>query len=159
MHKDTPRRVRYALGYTALGMLNEASDELEAVDFADRLSVPVLEAMLKLHFEAEHWETVVGVGRQLAQLTPENEEAWIYWAYALRELNRIEDAKAVLHEAEPLHGKRSGILHYNLACYLCLLGDVTGARERLSRACIMDKQWKAAALDDPELEQLWASAD
>lgn len=159
MHKDTPRRLRHADGYTELGMLNEASDELEAIAFEDRLSAPVLTARLKLHMEAEHWETVIGVGSRLAQMTPELKEAWINWAYALRELNRVEEAKAVLLKAEPIQGEKCGLLHYNLACYLCLLGDIAGARERLQRACKMDKQWKAAALEDPDLERLWTSAD
>jgi hypothetical protein len=37
----TARRLRHATGYLGLGMLNEASDELEAIESEDRLSAEV----------------------------------------------------------------------------------------------------------------------
>jgi hypothetical protein len=70
-------------------------------------------------------------------------------------LNRIAEAKAVLLEGEPLHGKQCGVLHYNLACYYCLLGAMAEAKKRLSMACKMDKGWKEAALDDSDLKAMW----
>lgn len=75
--------------------------------------------------------------------------------FALRELQRVEEAKAVLLEAEPIHGKKCALLHYNLACYACLLGDHVEAKKRLRVACKMDKQWKRAALDDDDLKAMW----
>jgi hypothetical protein len=43
---------------------------------------------------------------------------------------------------------------FNLACYYCLLGDDAKARERLRKACKMEKQWKTSALDDPDLKAI-----
>jgi hypothetical protein len=41
--------IREARGYLALGLLNEASDELEAIAGAERLSVEVLEPGVDLY--------------------------------------------------------------------------------------------------------------
>ncbi len=48
---------------------------------------------------------------------------------------------------------------FNLACYYCLLGDDAKARERLRKACKMEKQWKEAALDDPDLKAIWGDVE
>ncbi len=47
---------------------------------------------------------------------------------------------------------------YNLACYACQLGDLKGARTLLERAFALGdaSKMKLMALDDPDLESLWA---
>jgi hypothetical protein len=63
----------------------------------------------------------------------------------------------------PRHGRRirrslhpsCAVLHYNMACYECLLGDIPEARRRLSVACKMGKEWKTGALTDPDLKTMW----
>ena len=84
-----------------------------------------------------------------------SESGWIGWAYALRELNRVEEARAVLLDAEKYHGTNSAVLHYNLACYDALLGALKNARARLEKACRMDAQFKITAREDPDLVALW----
>ena len=76
---------------------------------------------------------------------------------ALREMKRVPEAKAVLLDAEPIHGKASGVLHYNLACYHCLLGELEETKTRLRRACQLSDEFKTCALEDPDLKALWAS--
>ena len=80
---------------------------------------------------------------------------WIDWAYALRALGRVEEAKAVLLEAYPAHGNRCATLNYNLACYFCVLGDYEEAKNRLRVACKLDEHFKKAALDDKDLQAIW----
>lgn len=82
------------------------------------------------------------------------ENSWIGWAYALRELEQVEEAREVLLKAEIRHGKASAVLHYNLACYDSLLGELASARARLATACRMDGRFKQAAKDDPDLRAL-----
>jgi hypothetical protein len=123
----TTVHLSHASGYLALGMLNEATEELALIAAGDQGLPSVLAARIDLHTAKKEWDTVIGFGEQLATRCPKLEAGWISWAYALRELNRVEEAKAVLLEAEPIHGK-SGILHYNLACYYCLLGDAAEDR-------------------------------
>ncbi|PTY01266.1 hypothetical protein [Opitutus sp. ER46] len=155
MLPDSNRRIRYARGYAELGLLREAARELAAVVGEDRETPDFLLARLQVAMERKQWKTVVTTGRRLAQLTPDLEVAWLHWAYALRELNRIKEAKAVLLEAEPLHGGKSATLHYNLACYHCLLGEMADARARLRVACELHPDFKQAAREDRDLEAMW----
>jgi Flp pilus assembly protein TadD len=152
---STRRHLEYARGYIALGLVNEASEELAAIDLAARKSVEVLRVCIDLHMESRQWARVVEVAQPVCQAMPTDEGAWIAWAYALRELQRVKEAQAVLLRAEPLHGETCGVLHYNLACYACLLGDIQEARRRLAKAGMMDERWKAAVRDDDDLRALW----
>lgn len=158
MQRNTLRRLRYATGYIDLGLMDDASDELEKVAFEDRFVPEVLQVRLELHMAAEHWETVIGIGWQVTQQTPDNERGWICWAYSLRELERIEEARDVLLKAEPIHGTTSALLHYNLACYYCLLGELSTARQCLARACKINPGYKSDALDDPDLGAIWGES-
>jgi tetratricopeptide (TPR) repeat protein len=152
---STERRIEYALGYIELGMLNEASDELEAVLFDERFTVPVSRARVELHMAAKHWDIVVGYASRVVDSNPEMHDAWIAWAYALRELNRVAEALAVLKRGVLLHGETYAVFHYNLACYHCLLGDLEPARICLRLACKKDAEFKAGAVADPDLRAMW----
>ncbi len=155
----TRRRVRYARGYLELGLVREAATEVEAVDAAEQDDREVLGVRVDLHLAAREWEPAVQYGRRLAEAYPEAEHAWIGWAYALRELNRVAEARAVLLAAEVRHGGQSAVLHYNLACYEALLGDLARARERLAEACRMEPRFQAESRQDPDLRPLFAAAD
>ena len=151
----TARRLSHASGYIGLGMLNEASDELEAIEGENRLSAEVMAVRADLYMEAKQWDLLIAVSHQLNRIAPEYMKGWIFRAHALRELGRIAEAKAVLLEAEPMHGEKRGRLHYNMACYHCLLGDLEEAKARLRRACQIDAEFKTKALDEPDLRALW----
>jgi Flp pilus assembly protein TadD len=148
------RRVQYALAYTVLNLLEEAADELETIPVAERATAEVVTAYVELHMAARHWEVVTRVARELTELAPAEERGWIAWAYALRELQRVEEARAVLLQVEPQLGKTSALLHYNLACYECLLGNRAEAKRRLATACRMEKAFKEDAQHDPDLAAL-----
>lgn len=137
-----------------LGMLADAARELAGIPREDDADRDVLEARLDLATQRRSWKTAVRLGEQLATRYPEIEAGWIGWAYALRELQQVEEARAVLLEAEPRHGKKSALLHFNLACYYALLGEPDNARERLERACKLDVRFKDDALTDPDLASL-----
>ena len=94
----------------------------------------VQELWVDVLMELKVWKRVVRMARTVTAKKPESERAWIAWAYALRELQQIEEAQEVLLRAEKLHGRKSGVLHYNLACYACLLGDQDEAERRLNEA-------------------------
>jgi tetratricopeptide (TPR) repeat protein len=151
----TARRLRHAEGYLGLGMLGEARTELAALDETARQSRAARVLRSDLHLQAKEWDQLVPEAQSLAREDPDYEKAWIDWAFALRELNRIAEAKAVLLEAEPRHGAASGVLHYNLACYHCLLGEMPAARARLKRAAAMDQAWQNFAREDTDLAALW----
>ncbi len=152
--RQTRRRVSYALGYIGLSMFSEAETELDAIDPEDRELPEVSSVRIDLHIAARQWKRAVAVASNLAWRHPEMENSWIGWAYALRELEQVEEAREVLLKAEIRHGKASAVLHYNLACYDSLLGELASARARLATACRMDGRFKQAAKDDPDLRAL-----
>lgn len=153
--RTTARHVRFATGYIGLGMMADAGRELDAIAAEDREAAEVLGAFADLHMAAKAWVPLAAVAQRLARRAPAEEKGWIHWAYALRELDRIEEARAVLLEAEPVHGKSSTVLHYNLACYHCLLGNKREARRRLRIAFEREEHWRAAALADHDLRAMW----
>ncbi len=78
------------------------------------------------------------------------------WAYATRRADSIEAARLILIDAlERLPD--AAVLHYNLACYNCQLGDLPLAKRRLKRAFKLDRTFREKALQDPDLEPLWDS--
>lgn len=150
----TRRRIEYASGYLALGMVKDAAAELRAVAPAEASSPEVLHLWIALYHETLEWRRLVAVAQELARKAPELEQGWISWAYALRELEEVEEAQTVLREAEARHGEASAVLHYNLACYACLLGNFDEARRRLKRAVEMDAEFRNSAQEDPDLAAL-----
>ncbi len=154
---STLRHLQYASGFIELGMFVEASAELEAITPADQKLSEVISARIDLHMHSKHWDAVMKYSQKLMRLKPEDDKGWVSRAYALRELELIEEAQAVLLEAEPLHGKKCGVLHYNLACYACLLGNKAEAKRRLTIAFLMDKSWKQSALEDSDLKTMRAT--
>lgn len=152
--RNTRWRVEYALGYIGLGMFDAAVAELDGIAAEEQLLPVVRSVRVDQHLAAKQWKKAVVAAGELARAHPEEENAWIGWAYALRELQRVEEARTVLLEAEAFHGKTSAVLHYNLACYDSLLGALKSAKTRLAKACRMDEQFKAAAREDPDLVAL-----
>jgi tetratricopeptide (TPR) repeat protein len=152
---STRKRLEYAKGYIGLGLIKEASEELEAIEGAARRSTAVERVRVDLAQAAKQWDLVVNLARQVAGASPEDEQVWISWAYALRELQRIKEAREVLIKAEEMHGHKSAILHYNLACYACLLGYLEEANKRLKRAIKLDKSFEDECDKDPDLKALF----
>ena len=150
----THKRLEYARGYLALGLVHEATLELEKIEVGDRKSIEVRAVWVELHMVAKQWELVLKVARLLCEVSPENEGAWIAWATALRKLQRVKEAGEVLLKAEPLHGGKSAILHYHLACYACLQGYHMEAEKYLAKACKMDTHFSDQWPSDPDLAGL-----
>jgi hypothetical protein len=49
----------------------------------------------------------------------------------------------------------AAILHYDLACYECLLGDVEVAKARLQHAFKLEPRYRLKALEDEDLKAVW----
>jgi tetratricopeptide (TPR) repeat protein len=153
---STRRHLQYASGHIELGMFKEAVAELAAINPSDQILPAVISVHIDLHMHAKQWNQVITFSQELVRVTPEDDKGWISHAFALRELERIEEAQIVLLEAESHLKTKCGILHYNLACYACLLGNKPEAKRRLLTAFKLDKAWKQSALEDPDLKAMRA---
>ncbi|MDQ8202688.1 hypothetical protein [Pelagicoccus sp. SDUM812003] len=150
----TNNRLSYANGYLDLGMIEEASHELDAIDDSDRLSPSVLAMRSRLYLEMANWELLEAVSEKLCELDPKQVVGWVHWAYALREMDRNQEAKRVAQIGLRSHPK-CAVLWFNLACYCSLLGELEVASSHLDKAIALDEGFESEAVDDPDLANLW----
>jgi Flp pilus assembly protein TadD len=153
---DAPRHLEAALGYLALGMHQDAWDELESLPPKLRADDSVLELRIQIYQALEKWESARMLAESLAGRCPENVGWWILWAYSLRREKSIQEARAVLLEASKLHPNEA-LIPYNLACYSCVEGDLIGTKGFLTLAFSMRKDLRETALDDPDLDAIFGA--
>jgi tetratricopeptide (TPR) repeat protein len=158
MHHSTKRHLSYANGYRELGMLDDAHDEIEKVEWDDRFLKPVLIVRLAVYTDAKKWDLVAAVARRLAADFQQESEWFIQWAYAVRRSDSLADAREVLLDALRRFPKEPCI-HYNLGCYACVEGDIEEARGRVGAAIKLDRNYQKLAVEDEDLKALWDSQD
>lgn len=135
-------------------MIAEAAAELEAVPRRDRFAPAVMAARVEVHTAAGQWDVVATFARRVLKMDAENVAAWISLGCAVRRTEGVDAARQLLLTLVPRFGSKHAIIHYNLACYTCLVGEIETAKDCLAVACKMDAGFKAAALSDPDLQAL-----
>ena len=151
---ETRRALSAADGYLFLDLPEEALTELESIDLNDRNDAPVLLARTRVLLHMRRWREAERLALRGAAEHPDQEEFTVQRAFALQQLKRGEQARNVLLAA-PEWIRRSGILHYNLACYEAQLGDLNAARHCIGIAISMNAAMRKNAKADPDLEALW----
>ena len=149
------RRLDAAHGFITLGMYQDAWDELENLPPEFRADDVVLALRIEIYQGLEQWESCRVLAESLAGRSPENPGWWLSWSFAIRREQSVGAARAVLRKAAAIHPDVA-LIAYNLACYACVLGETGEAKELLKRAFAMDEGCRKMALDDPDLEPLWA---
>ena len=150
----TETRIQYAAGYLDLGMLKEATRELKEISQDDADLPQVTALWIRVYLERRYWRKMERASKELVRRIPKDVFGWVNWAYALREMNRHAEAKAVAFKGLKLHPKEA-VLWFNLACYCSLLEEVEEASGHLDTAISLDKEFEAEAVDDPDLDNLW----
>jgi tetratricopeptide (TPR) repeat protein len=150
------QHLRSALGYIQLGMFQEANTELEEIDPFCRHLPEVLTARVAIYHGLQKWELMTVVAQQLAKWNPNEPGYFVDWAYATRRAESIHLAHAILTRGAELHPE-DGLIQFNLACYEAEMGSIDRAKMHLARAIKADAKFSIMALDDPDLEPLWAS--
>jgi len=148
--------LRAAQGWLELGNWREAGDELKNIAGPLLGHPAVLQVRWGIDAAANRWDAAVEVARTTAKSYPDMPDGWIHWAYALRRLEGIPEARRVLIGVVDKF-PREFIIRYNLACYACQLGHLMDARAWLEKARKLAGRHdvRAMALDDPDLEPLW----
>ena len=152
---DWNQLVQSAEGYLDLGMLEEAGQELDGLPPEWTEKIEVMNLRAAIYSEAENWPMMRDYAEVLVKQCPEDSTHWIWFAFATRRCRSIVEAQAILLDALKHHDSEPTI-HFNLACYACLAGDLPLARERLARACLLEPKKHEVALKDSDLEPLWA---
>jgi tetratricopeptide (TPR) repeat protein len=63
-------------------------------------------------------------------------------------------ARNILINALPIF-PREAIIYYNLACYECQSNRIESAKQYLTQAFKIDRNWRLQALEDDDLKPLW----
>ena len=151
---ETERALQAADGYLYFGMAQEGLEELNAI-VGDDASVPaVLLSHIRVLLHLKKWLAAEQLSSDAALLHPEEGEFTVQRAFALHKLQKGEQAFEVLLSA-PEWIRRTGILHYNLACYEARLGDLRIARKCIDAAIQLNAAMKKNARVDPDLKGLW----
>jgi tetratricopeptide (TPR) repeat protein len=151
---NTHRALQAADGYLYLGMADEALKELEAIGRGEQEKPSVLLARIRVLLHLRKWREAEGLSSRAALAHPEEDEFTVQQAFALHQLEKGEQAVEVLLAA-PEWIRRTGILHYNLACYEARLGDLKTARQCINAAIQINAAMKKNARVDPDLQGLW----
>jgi tetratricopeptide (TPR) repeat protein len=160
-----------ALGWLELGNHLEAYEELEKIAPKLRAHPDVLEICWGIHYLAQKWEACFDTGSALVNVAPGRSQSWRHRSASLHYMKRSQEAYDLLLPALDTFPDDWSI-HYDMACYACVLGNHQEARARLERAFELgekvsfqrvrkgalaaSQRIKEMALEDPDLEPLWS---
>ncbi len=149
--------LRAALGWLELGRHLEANEELEKIMAPLRAHPDVLKVRWRIYAKAERWDACLEIARALTDMEQDKPGGWIDHAQSLHRLDRTQEAYDLLASAVSRFPDQTTIF-YHLAVYGCHLRRLREAGKWLERAFEIGdaKQIKLKALDDPDLEPLWA---
>jgi tetratricopeptide (TPR) repeat protein len=151
---NTPARIiTAAQGYSELGMVEEALEELDRLPPSIQCRPDILEVRVVVEMQAKRWERSLELARQLCVAAPETAGGFIHAAFCLHELGRTSEARAILL-AGPESLQEEATYHYNLACYECALGNLESARAHLERSISLDGKLREFAKRDEDLAPL-----
>jgi len=109
--------------------------------------------------QTKRWEECVEIAGQLVTAAPASAFGWIHRSFALHELKRTKEALEKLVPAAD-YFPEDVTIRYNLACYECVLGNLSRAKIRLAetfKLALSQKcfdPWRLQALGDPDLQAL-----
>lgn len=149
------RQVLAAQGFLELGMIEDAMNALEEIEPEKKTDMRVMAMRAAICHEAGAWDQLEAVASFLVRQQPSNAGWWVEWAYATRRARSIEEAEGILLRAIEIHSSEA-VIHFNLGCYVCQMGRIEDAKARVARAVELDREFRVAALDDPDLEPMWA---
>jgi predicted Zn-dependent protease len=151
---ETQRALHAADGYLYLGLADYALKQLDGVPIPELGDPSVMLARVRVLLHLRDWPEAEKLSTAGAEQHPSEEEFTVQRAFALHQLNKGAEAVEVLQSA-PEWLRRTGILHYNLACYEARLGNLTTARQCIRAAIKINAAMKKNARVDPDLQSLW----
>jgi predicted Zn-dependent protease len=151
-------RLSHVRGYLELGLIDEAAEELASLPPSERDRPHALALRAAILQEQQRWPELATVSAELVRQQPSEAGWWIAHAYAVRRSESLQEAEAILREAERKH-PNDATIQFNLGCYACQRGDLRAARDRVTRAIALDDSFREAAGTDPDLAPLRADGD
>jgi predicted Zn-dependent protease len=151
---ETHRILRAIDGYLFLKMYKEAKEELQTLPETEHNLSYVLLARIRVLLHLKQWRNAEREVRKAIQLHPAEDEFRVQLVFILHQQQKgVEAFKELLATPEWL--RRTGIIHYNLACYESRLGDKKIAKRCIDAAIEINAAIKKNARADPDLKALW----
>ncbi len=142
--------LRAASGWLELGMPEDALEELKGLAREEQGEKRVLELKLAAQMAKEYWREASETARELCAHSVDEPEYFLSAAFCLHENGKTDDARNLLLKGpQVLH--EMPVFHYNMACYLWVLGDGERAKAHLDIAIGMDESFLESARDDRDL--------
>lgn len=158
-------------GWLELGNHLEAREELRNLNPVLHSHPDVLELQWGICFAEKNWNACFDVGSALVQSAPKRAHGWRHRSVSLHQMKRSREAYDLLFPALEMFPK-DWTIHYDMACYACVLRNLEEAWARLEKAFELGKlinyrrfrslalaeaqSIKQMALGDPDLESLWS---
>jgi len=146
-------RLQAVRGYYELEMYDDAWDELKEVERSFPLTPSILQIKILLLLKEQKWDAAYALSEELQRMEPQNGAGFIQGAYCLHEMNRTDEALALLEEA-PESVRKDAIYFYNKGCYQAVIGDVDTAFDCLRKSFDLDQSLLDVARKDPDLVAL-----
>ena len=157
-------RLNAADGWLGFDNVIEADKELKQITPTMQRHPEVLARRCEMFAKAECWLKCEEVAEEIILLEPESTFGWIRRSFALHEQDLTATAREKLLPALDLFPDDITI-RYNLACYDCVLGNMSQAKLHLAEAFNLahdqhcTEEWKSQMLGDPDLKPLWGIWD
>jgi hypothetical protein len=144
------KTLRAAVGWLELGLADEALCELDTLPPEVQGERAALEVKLAAQMDCQAWNHASETARLLCLQAKDESDFFIRAAYCLHETG---DTLAACNQL--LQGPKClfemAIFHYNIACYLWVLGEGNRAKDHLRQAIEMDDSYRAMAEQDHDL--------
>lgn len=142
--------LRAASGWLELGMPEDALEELGSLTGDEREDKRALELKLAAQMAKEYWNEASETARLLCTQAVDEPDYFLSAAFCLHETGDTEEArKWLLRGPQVLH--EMAVFHYNMACYLWVLGEKERAKNHLAKALDMDESFLESAKADKDL--------
>ena len=134
------RRLRGEVdGYLELGMPEMAEAELAALPARFAAHPLILDGRMAVMMHRKAWTQAVETGLNGCAAAPGQASFFIHTAFCLHEMKRTEEAHLLLISG-PASLRQEALFHYNMGCYLSVLGRTEEARGYLSEAFRLDAE-------------------
>ena len=141
-------------GYLELDLPEMAEEELDALPARYAEHPLVLDGRLAVLMHRRNWAQAVETGLKGCAAEPGQASFFIHTAFCLHELGRTEEAHLLLMSG-PASLRREALYHYNMGCYLTVLGRLEEAGQHLAEAFRRDSSLKEFAKSDRDLQPMW----
>lgn len=146
-------RISAATGWLELGLPCETLYELRALPLSLQLRPEALHLRLQAEMALDRWNHAADTARLLCLKVPDSAEYFLQASFCLHETGDTLAARDWLLRG-PKELIKKPLFHYNLACYLAVLGEHKRARSHLRRAFLLDRSLREAASKDVDLATL-----